>query len=121
MSEPSFFDLIDGIRERDPRYRREAYLFVMQALDGVVTRLPRPRHVSGQELLRGAIGLARDQYGPLAYTVLHEWGLVTSLDAGRVVFHLVGAGLLGREPSDRLEDFEGGLELRTELEPPGAR
>jgi uncharacterized repeat protein (TIGR04138 family) len=120
MSEPSFLDLIDEIRDRDPRYRREAYLFIMQALDRVVSRLPQPRHVSGQELLRGVTALAREQYGPLAYTVLHEWGVVTSLDAGRVVFQLVEAGLLGREPTDRLEDFEDGLELRAELEPPGA-
>ena len=119
MSEPSFLDLIETIRERDPRYRREAYLFVMQALDRVVRRLPQPRHVSGQELLRGAVELARDQFGPLAYTVLREWGVAASPDVGRIVFQLVDAGLLGREPSDRLEDFEGGLELAAELAPPG--
>lgn len=116
MSEHGFLDLIDALRERDPRYRREAYLFVMQALDQVVSRLPQRRHISGQELLAGVTALARDQFGPLAYTVLREWGLAASLDVGHVVFHLVEAGLLGREPTDRLEDFEGGLELEAELE-----
>jgi uncharacterized repeat protein (TIGR04138 family) len=119
MSERSFLDIVDEIREHDPRYRREAYVFVLRALDRVVSRLPKPRHVSGQELLAGAVELARDQYGPLAHTVLREWGLATSRDVGRVVFHLVEASLLGREPTDRLEDFEGGIEIGHELDPGG--
>jgi uncharacterized repeat protein (TIGR04138 family) len=117
MSERSFFDIVDELRESDPRYRREAYLFVMQALDRTVSLLPSKRHVSGQELLRGVVELARDQYGPLAHTVLQEWGFRQSLDVGRVVFQLVGAGLLGREPGDRIEDFDGGIDITRELEP----
>lgn len=117
MSERTFLDLVDDIREHDPRYRREAYLFVMTALDLVVSRLSKPRHVSGQELLAGAVELARDQFGPLAHAVTLEWGLVTSVDVGQVVFHLVEAGLLGREPTDTIADFEGGIDLAHELDP----
>src|SRR5262249_12950154 len=64
MPERDFLDVVDEIRERDPRYRREAYLFIMAALDQVVTRLSRPRHVTGQELLAGTVELAREQFGP---------------------------------------------------------
>jgi len=117
MPERDFLDIVDEIRERDPRYRREAYLFIMAALDRVVSGLSRPRHVSGQELLAGAVDLAREQFGPLAHTVTEEWGLATSLDVGNVVFHLVEAGLLGRQPTDSLDDFQGGIDLRHELEP----
>ena len=117
MVERDLIDVVDTIRERDPRYRRESYLFVMAALDHVVRRLSRPRHVSGQELLAGVVALAKDQFGPLAHTVLDEWGLDTSLDVGNVVFHLVEAGVLGREPTDRIEDFQGGIDIRHELEP----
>ena len=117
MVERDLIDVVDSIREQDSRYRREGFLFVMASLDHVVRRLPRPRHVSGQELLAGAVELAREQFGPLAQTVLDEWGLKTSLDVGNVVFHLVDAGLLGREPTDRLEDFQGGIDIHHELEP----
>ena len=117
MIERDLIDVVDTIRDRDPRYRREGYLFVMASLDHVVRRLSRPRHVSGQELLAGAVELAREQFGPLAQTVLEEWGLKSSLDVGHVVFHLVDEGLLGREPTDRLEDFQGGIDIHDELAP----
>ena len=115
--ERDLIDVVDSIREQDPRYRRESYLFVMAALDHVVRRLTRPRHVSGQELLGGIVNLAKDEYGPLAQAVLEEWGLNNSVDVGNVVFHLVEAGVLGREPTDRIEDFQGGIDIRHELEP----
>ncbi len=119
MAERSFVDIIDDIRERDPRYRREAYVFVLGALERAMSHRPGRGHVSGQAVLAGAVELAREEYGPLALTVLREWGLGASADVGRVVFHLVEAGLLGREDQDRLEDFEGGIDIARELEPPG--
>src|SRR5262249_59990371 len=117
MVERDLIDVVDTIRERDPRYRRESYLFVMAALDHVVRQLSRPRHVSGQELLQGIVALAKDQFGPLAHTVLDEWGLDTSLDVGNVVFHLVEAGGLGRPPTERLQDFPGGIAIPHEPQP----
>jgi uncharacterized repeat protein (TIGR04138 family) len=119
MPPRDLLDIIDDIRERKPRYRREAYVFVMNALDHVVRRLPAPRHVSGQELLRGVVDLAREEFGPLAPTVFEEWGLTTGTDVGEIVFALVDAGVLGKQPDDRLEDFEGGIDLAQELQPGG--
>jgi uncharacterized repeat protein (TIGR04138 family) len=121
MANGDLVDWIDRLRERDPRYRREAYLFVLSALSDAVGRLPKPRHVTGQEVLKGVVSLARDQFGPLAHTVLVEWGVTSSRDIGEIVFHLVDAGLLSRQPTDRLEDFENGINLRRELEPEGSR
>jgi uncharacterized repeat protein (TIGR04138 family) len=120
--EPALFDFwerVDTICERDPRFRREAYEFVMRGLEYTTERLTGPRrHVHGQELLQGLVDLARLEYGELAWTVFHEWGIAGSEDFGTIVFHLVGEGLLGRQPEDRIEDFAGGLDLRGELEPP---
>jgi uncharacterized repeat protein (TIGR04138 family) len=121
MMNGDLVDWIDRLRERDPRYRREAYFFVLASLSEAVGRLPRPGHVSGQEVLRGVVGLAREQFGPLAHTVLVEWGVTASRDVGEIVFHLVDAGLLSRQPTDRLEDFENGIDLRRELEPEETR
>jgi uncharacterized repeat protein (TIGR04138 family) len=120
--EPAVFDFwerVHAILERDPRYRREAYEFVMRGLEHTTQRVVgQRRHVSGQELLRGLIDLARHDYGELAWTVFREWGVSSSEDFGTIVFHLVEDGLLGRQPDDSPADFSGGIDLKTELEPP---
>jgi uncharacterized repeat protein (TIGR04138 family) len=73
---------------------------------------------SGQELLAGIVDLAKEEYGGLAWTVFSEWGIARSEDFGAIVFALVEEGLLGRQPEDSIHDFEGGIDLRKELEPP---
>ena len=120
--EPAVFDFwerVDAIRERDPRFRREAYEFVMRGLEHTTQRVVgQRRHVSGQELLRGLVDLARHDYGELAWAVFREWGVTTSEDFGAIVFLLVEDGLLGRQPDDSQADFSGGIDLKAELEPP---
>ena len=113
-----FWEKVHAICEQDPRFRREAYEFVMHALEHTTARVVGPRrHVSGQELLAGIVDLARLEFGDLAWTVFREWGITKSEDFGEIVFALVGDGLLGRQPEDSLEDFVGGIDLRHELEP----
>ncbi len=93
------------IVEKDPRYAVEAYLFVLAALPVAQQLFRRKRHVSGRELLEGIKVLARDQFGLLAKTVLHSWGVRTTDDFGHIVFNLVNAGLLTKTEEDRIEDF----------------
>jgi uncharacterized repeat protein (TIGR04138 family) len=91
----------------------------MRALEHTTSRIVgQRRHISGQELLRGLVELAREEFGELAWTVFHEWGIGRSEDFGRIVFHLVEEGVLGRQPEDSIDDFAGGIDLRAELEPP---
>jgi uncharacterized repeat protein (TIGR04138 family) len=120
--EPPVFDFwekVHALCERDPRFRREAYEFVMRALEHTTSRVVGPRrHVSGQELLAGIVDLARAEFGELAWTVFQEWGITQSEDFGAIVFALVGEGLLGRQPEDSLQDFAGGIDVKHELEPP---
>ena len=63
------------------------------------------RHVSGETLLDGIKQLARDRYGVMATDVFNEWGVHSTLDFGRVVFHLVDADLLSKRDEDSLSDF----------------
>lgn len=121
-AESTFWDAVDGIRERDPRYPREAYGFVVAALGAVVERLPEERrrdplrrHLSGAELTSGVIALARREFGLMATAVFREWGLASAEDIGRVVFHLVESGQLSARPEDRIEDFAGGPDLADAL------
>lgn len=124
----SFWDVVDQLRQRDGRFRREAYGFVVAALGATVEALPparlsdpERRHLSGHELVEGVVALARREFGPLAPMVFREWGVTRSEDIGAIVFQLVEAGQLSARPEDTLEDFRGGHELLEALgELPGS-
>jgi uncharacterized repeat protein (TIGR04138 family) len=102
----SFIKKIEGILEKDSSYKFEAYTFVLAALHDTVTRLKKPRHITGQELALGISKYALDQFGPMAMTVLHHWGIRTTLDFGKIVFALIDVKLLSKQPEDKLEDFD---------------
>jgi uncharacterized repeat protein (TIGR04138 family) len=130
----SFWEAVDRLRESDPSYRREAYGFVLAAVGHTVRGLsrerladPEKRHLSGQELLHGAVQLARREFGLMAPTVFREWGVLASTDVGEIVFQLIGEGQLQARREDRREDFAGGPDLLhaladgLDLGVPGAR
>jgi uncharacterized repeat protein (TIGR04138 family) len=133
-TQTTFWDAVDRIRAERPGYRREAYGFVVAALGHTVESLsaerradPERRHLSGQELLRGVVELARREFGVMAPAVFREWGVLASTDVGEIVFQLVEAGQLSARGEDRREDFAGGPELLRALSDgldlgvPGAR
>jgi uncharacterized repeat protein (TIGR04138 family) len=91
--------------ERDDRYRIEAYLFLLAALELASRRLRREGHVSGQELLLAVRDLARRRFGQLAPTVFRGWGMEGCIDFGHVVLNLVDAGILSVRPEETLESF----------------
>lgn len=39
-------------------------------------------------------------------TVLNRWGVRTTRDFGEIVFAMLEAGLLGKTPDDKIEDFD---------------
>jgi uncharacterized repeat protein (TIGR04138 family) len=89
----------------DPRYKREAYHFLFEALQYTVNQLGVRRHVSGQELLEGIRAFAQEQFGGLARTVFAEWGVRRTADFGEIVFNLVERSLMGKTEQDSREDF----------------
>jgi uncharacterized repeat protein (TIGR04138 family) len=64
------------------------------------------RHVTGEDLCWGLRDLALKQWGLLASTVLHHWGIRSTKDFGRMVFALVDNGLLQKQPHDSIADFD---------------
>jgi uncharacterized repeat protein (TIGR04138 family) len=108
MTDVQFADeILDRLRERNPRFHGKAYLFLLSALHHVMEGLERPRHISGRELAEGARTLALKQFGPLARIVLEHWGIHSTEDMGEIVFALVEAGILIEAEEDRAEDFRG--------------
>lgn len=123
MQTPSFEDVLSRILKKDPRYQREAYSFLREALDHTqkgVTKANKSeaRHVSGQELLSGIREYALLQFGPMALTVLEEWGVRRCEDFGEIVFNLVEQGLLSKTEKDSRADFQDGYDFDTAFRKP---
>ena len=102
----SFFTRLGKILKEDPRFKEEAYLFVVASLSRALRDLEKPRHMSGTELLVSLRAEAKDQFGPMATTVFQHWGIKNSLDFGEIVFNMVREGLLSKTEDDQLDDFK---------------
>jgi uncharacterized repeat protein (TIGR04138 family) len=114
MDEANFEQSLELICKSDPRYDREAYLFVREALDytqKMIAKEGRIRHVNGQELLTGLRAYALERFGPMAKMVLNEWGVHVCADFGEIVFNMVDVGLLAKTDSDSRADFEQGYDF----------
>ncbi len=113
MQDLEFTEIVGLICKEDSRFDRKAYTFVRQALDHTVKEVKRrqpertgkSQHVTGAELLNGIRDYALDQYGPLAKTVLHTWGVRRCSDFGDIVFNLIDYHVLSKTEHDRREDF----------------
>jgi uncharacterized repeat protein (TIGR04138 family) len=97
--------LMEQIRLRERRFSEHAYLFVLASLEYLQSRLPERRHVDGRELAQAVRELALDRFGVMARLVLGHWGVRSTADLGDIVFALVDAGVLMRQPTDGRQDF----------------
>jgi len=100
-----FYKLTEQICRRDPRYKADAYEFVMQALHFTQKKLKKDAHVSGRELAQGARDFAIEEYGPLAKAVLLYWGVKNTSDLGNIVFNMIGHKMLSKTDEDSIADF----------------
>lgn len=107
--------LIEDIVKTKGKYKKEAYLFIFEALDFTLRKLNEHRHLTGQELLQGISEYAKSEYGPMVKTVFEHWGVKNTEDFGRIVFDLVDVGLLGKTEKDTLEDFKDGYDFEEEF------
>ena len=111
-----FYKKVEEIVEQKPRYKSDAYEFVMQALFFTQRQLKRQGHITARELLKGIKEFALDQFGPLSHTVLEHWGINSTDDFGNIVFNMVENGLLKKTQDDNLEDFKGVYDLKQEFD-----
>ena len=96
----------EQIIKKDPRYKPDAYEFIMQALWFTQETLKRKGHVTGRELVEGIRGFGISQYGPMTKAVLEHWGVKTTGDFGEIVFNMIEEGMLGKTDEDSREDFK---------------
>ena len=111
MQKIGFADALDSVVANDPRYQRDGYIFLRDALDFTTKQQKKikgvtVRHVSGPELLDGVRRYALKEFGPMVTTVLDSWGIRSCEDIGNMVFNLIGAGVFGKTEEDSIEDFK---------------
>lgn len=121
MNLDHFSTAVDAIVDRDPRFDREAYLFVREALEFTTKRQKKrvgvismaPQHISGQQLLEGVRLYALQQYGPMVLTVFDHWRVQSCEDIGSIVFNLIEAREFGKSDQDSMDDFRAGYDFHT--------
>jgi uncharacterized repeat protein (TIGR04138 family) len=116
-----------AVRE-DGRYAPEAFEMLHRGLE-LATKMKfggqadSPRHVSGQELCEALRVLALQLWGPLAREVLRRWNIHRTRDFGEMVYLMIDLGLMGKQESDDISDFDdvydfagafGGYRIRLE-------
>jgi len=123
MQAVQFEESVSSIIRRDGRYDGHAYFFLKDSLDFTLKRVMeetggKGRHVSGKELLEGFRDLALEQFGPMASTLMDEWGVKESRDVGNMVFLLIEEQVFGRQESDKPEDFDNVFDFQKALRAP---
>jgi uncharacterized repeat protein (TIGR04138 family) len=133
MQKIGFTEALDSIVARDPRYARDAYVFLRDSLDFTTKQQKKikgatVRHVAGPELLEGVRQYALREFGPMVMTVFSSWGIHCCEDIGHMVFNLIEAGVFGKTEEDSLEDFKNVYDFEaafvtpfTPAKPPAAK
>ena len=111
-----FMRQIESIAESHGSFRPEAYLFVLEALEKAMADRGQREHVTGEVLLESIKWLGQDRYGVMATDVFAAWGVHSTLDFGRAVFHLVSGGVLSKRDEDSLRDFIDKYDFRKVFE-----
>jgi uncharacterized repeat protein (TIGR04138 family) len=111
MQKIGFAEALESVVGSDPRYQRDGYIFLRDALDFTTKQQKKVkgvsvRHVSGPELLDGVRQYALKEFGPMVMTVFDSWGIRSCEDIGHMVFNLIGAGVFGKTEQDSIEDFK---------------
>ena len=101
-------DTFEDIVAKDGRYNGRAYTLLMD----VVHYLGKDGGRFGAEdIMYEFRETALDQFGPLAYRVLTEWGLKSCEDLGEMMFNLAEFHRVERNEEDTLEAFVGGYDF----------
>ncbi|OGJ85065.1 MAG: hypothetical protein A2268_16245 [Candidatus Raymondbacteria bacterium RifOxyA12_full_50_37] len=107
---------------KDPRYKMQAYLFILGGLEYTLKKLSKKgrkadpkKQVTGQELSHGIKEYALAQFGPTAKMVFDHWGIRGSGDFGNIVYNLIDTGLMGKSETDRIEDFNNVFSFEDEF------
>ena len=102
-------DTFEDIVARDSRYHARAYALLMDVIHYLGEG---GRHMGAAEILDEFKERTLDQYGPLAFTVLSEWGVNGCEDIGEMMFNLTEGRRIRKDEDDTPESFLGGYDFK---------
>lgn len=102
-------DTFEDITGRDSRYDARAYALLMDCINYLGRD---SAHMSGEDIADEFRERTLDQYGPLSYDVLTEWGLKATEDIGEMMINLTESGRVRRDEGDSQESFSGCYDFR---------
>jgi uncharacterized repeat protein (TIGR04138 family) len=121
MKTMEFYTKVNKITQQDARYSSDAYEFINDAVIYTVKKREENKkenetsHISGAELLDGVGEYALKQFGPMAYDVFCEWGIINGTAVGNIVFNMIEYEILSRSENDSIKDFENAFDFRAAL------
>lgn len=90
---------------KDTRFKPEVYGFVLAGLDFHRSKSEKEGHLDAHELVEAVSELARMKFGPMARSVLANWGVTESIHIGTIVYNLIEMDILTKTEDDTLEQF----------------
>ena len=119
MQKIGFSEAVERILTEDPRYHRDVYAFIRDALDFTVKQQKKTkearegisRHVTPSQLLDGIRLFALKEFGPMVPTVFGYWNVRSCEDLGHIVFNMISKEILGRNDTDTLDQFRDGYDF----------
>ena len=103
-------DAFEDVTAKDSRYAARAYALLMDVVHYLSGE--DAKHVTGEDILDEFKERALDQYGPLTYTVLTEWGVTCTEDVGEMMFNLTESGRIRKDENDTPDSFAGGYDFK---------
>ncbi len=115
-NEKTLQDVVDdvGVYHLDGyRFVQDGLAFAVMQVHGNGTDIRARGHVSGQQLAEGLRDFALQRWGMMAGVVLRRWGIISTMDFGRIVFAMIASGQLQKTDDDSVEDFRNVYDFRT--------
>src|SRR5258708_32872545 len=111
MQKIGFAEALESVVANDPRYHRDGYIFLRDALDFTTKQQKKiqgvsVRHVTGPELLDGVGQYALEEFGPMVMTVFDSWGIGSCEDIGHMEFNLIDDAVLRKAAQDSIDDLD---------------
>ena len=102
-------DRFEDIVAKDDRYEARAYALLMDCIHYLGKE---GSHMSAADILDEFRERALDQFGPMACTVLAEWGVRRCEDVGEMMFNLTEGRRVRKDEDDTPESFVGGYDFK---------
>lgn len=103
-------DTFEDVVAKDARYDARAYALLMDVVHYLSGE--EGKQVASEDILDEFKERALDQYGPMTYTVLTEWGLACTEDIGEMMFNLTEANRVRKGENDTPESFANGYDFK---------